>query len=143
MADAPRLELRRACLVAGLPPGMADLLLVGVGAHADHVLLADQLDRGRLDEDSVYLLPDAAFRAVSRLCRDMGEPFPLRQDRLKRELARGRLSECDPRRHSVVARVGGQRRRVLRLRRRAVEALLEEELPAPSPPVTGVTGFSE
>ncbi len=94
----------------------------------------DQLtSRGPLvgwqDEDSIYLIPDAAFQAVVRFCRDSGEPFPMRQQRLMRDLAQENLSECDPGRHTTTARVGGGTRRVLCLRRAAVEDLLGEQFP--------------
>jgi hypothetical protein len=36
---------------------------------------------GWYDEDSIYLMPDAAYQAVSHFCRDSNEVFVLRQER--------------------------------------------------------------
>jgi hypothetical protein len=94
---------------------------------------------GWQDAEALYLLPEAAHQAVTRFCREAGEPFPVRSERLRRDLAQEGLSECDPGRYTTTARVGGRSRRVLRLRLLAVEALLGEEFP--SPVVTTITGF--
>lgn len=51
---------------------------------------------GWQDEEALYLTPEAAVQAVGRFCRDGGEPFPFREERLKRDLAKEGLSECDP-----------------------------------------------
>ncbi len=100
---------------------------------------------GWYDDDFVYLNPDAAFAAVARFCRDQGEPFPVRHERLLRDFADERISECNPRRHTKMARVGGSSRRTLCLRRAAVRAVLGEELPlgdaSDVSSVSGVSGF--
>ncbi len=96
---------------------------------------------GWQDEEAVFLLPEAAHHAVSRFCRDAGEPMAVRRERLQKDLAMERLTQCDPGRHTKVERVGGSPRRVLSLKRQAVADLLGEDFPLP--PVTGVTGFGE
>jgi hypothetical protein len=47
---------------------------------------------GWRDDDFLYLLPEAIFSAVVRFCRDTGEHFPTRQERLKRDLAKEGIS---------------------------------------------------
>ena len=98
---------------------------------------------GWQDEESLYLMPDAVFQAVARFCRESGELFPIRQERLLRDLAREGLSEHDPGRHTTTVRIGGRSRRVLRLHRAAVEVLLGEEIPSGVTKITGITGYKE
>lgn len=106
-------------------------------------LRAEQLLIGWQDEEAIYLIPEAAFVAVNRFCRESGEGFPLRQEGLRRDLAREGLSDCDAGRHTAMVRVGGHPRRVLKLRRAAVESLLGEAFSPPLPLVTSVTGSQE
>jgi len=98
---------------------------------------------GWVDSESLCLVPDAAFQAVARFCRDTGEWFPVRQVRLMKDLAEEGLSECDPGRHTTTVNIGGRTHRVVRLRRKAVEALLGMEFPGGVTQVTGVTGFED
>jgi len=70
---------------------------------------------GWRDDESFYLLPEATFSAVVRFCRDTGEHFPVRQERLKRDLAKEQISKCDAGRLTTTTRVGGHTRRVLQL----------------------------
>jgi hypothetical protein len=98
---------------------------------------------GWYDEDSIYLLPEAAFQAVGRFCRDAGEPFPVRQEQLFRHLNREGLSECAPGRSTMTARVGGETRRVVRLRRALVEPVAGGKIPDKVTAVTAATGFWE
>lgn len=98
---------------------------------------------GWQDADFVYLIPEAAYQAVARFCRDAGEFFPVRGDRLIRDLNREGLSECSDGRNTATVRVGGQVRRVVRLKRIESEALLGEALPGDATLVTAVTGFEE
>ncbi|MBI3458453.1 MAG: DUF3854 domain-containing protein [Candidatus Rokubacteria bacterium] len=93
---------------------------------------------GWQDDEALYFIPEAAFGAVSRACREAGEPFPVRSTRLLKDLAEERLSECDADRHTTTAKIGGRSKRVLKLTRAAVAALLGEDFP--SPLVTAVTG---
>jgi hypothetical protein len=65
---------------------------------------------------------------VTRYCRDEGDPFPVREERLRQSLAEERLLEPHEGRHTASIDVGGRKRRVLRLRRAAVEDLLGETL---------------
>ena len=82
---------------------------------------------GRYDEAMLYLLPEAAFRAVSRFCQDTGEPLAIRQNRLKRDLDVERISECDQGRSTAVTWIAGRTRRVLRLKIAMIEEVLGEE----------------
>jgi len=84
---------------------------------------------GWYDEEVLYLLPEAALVTVARFCRDTGEPFATRLDRLKRDLAKEGVSECDQGRHTATAWIGGRSRRVLKLTISAIEALLGEDIP--------------
>lgn len=98
---------------------------------------------GWQDDQAVYLHPEASYHAVSRYCRDASEPFPIRRERLQKDLLLDGLSEVDESRHTKTTRAGGRTRRVLWLKRPAVVALLGEDFPSPSPPVTGFTGTTE
>jgi hypothetical protein len=95
------------------------------------------------DPEALYLIPEAAFVAVTRLCRDTGEPFPVRQPRLWLDLKREGLSDAPGDRTTTTARIAGLTRRVLKLRRRAVEALLGEALPRSVTAVTSCNHFGE
>src|SRR5262249_41902591 len=72
---------------------------------------------GWQDEESLFLTPEASYQAVSRFCGDAGEPFAIREYRLRDDLIREGLAEADPRRHTSTAKIAGRSRRVLRLRR--------------------------
>jgi hypothetical protein len=98
---------------------------------------------GWQDEEALYLLPEAAHMAVARFCRDAGEPFPVRRERLLKDLALEQLAECDAERHTRSARVGGAKRRVVYLKRPEVVALLGEDFPSLSPLVPAVPGILE
>lgn len=84
---------------------------------------------GWFDERSLYLLQDAAYEAVSRFCKECGEVFPLRQERLSRELHEEGLSERDSEHFTVVEHLGGKARRVISLYRGRVEKLVGEQFP--------------
>lgn len=96
---------------------------------------------GWQDGDYVYLISDAAYQAVARFCRDAGEFFPVRSERLFRDLNREGLTECAEGRNTATTRVGGQVRRVVQVKRAQVEALLGEALPGSATVVTTVTGL--
>jgi len=83
------------------------------------------------DNDVLYLLPEAAYAAVWHFCRETGEHFPIRQERLKRDLAKEGLSECDPGRFTRTVWLDRRVRRVLMLKIHAIKALLEEDLTTP------------
>ncbi len=104
-------------------------------------LRGDTLLIGWHDEEAIYLMPEASFKEVARFCRESGEPFPVRETRLKRDLSRENISECDPGRYTITVKVGGRAQRVLRLRRLAVDSLLGVDFEVPSPLVTTVTTF--
>lgn len=82
---------------------------------------------GWKDDESLYLLSEPAFAAVARFCRDTGEPFPIRQERLRRDLFREGFSECDPNRFTKMAKIGGRGVRVLKLSAQRINTLLEDE----------------
>jgi hypothetical protein len=84
---------------------------------------------GWQDADFIYLLPDASFQAVARFCREAGEFFPVRSERVLRDFNREGVSECAAGRNTTTATVGGRKRRVLKLRRDRAESLLGEALP--------------
>jgi hypothetical protein len=84
---------------------------------------------GWQDGEFIYLLADASFQAVARFCKETGEFFPVRSERLLRDLNREEVSECAEGRNTTTATVGGKKRRVLKLRRDRAEALLGEGLP--------------
>ena len=70
-----------------------------------------------------------AYTEVARVCRDAGEPFTTREERLRRDLAREDFTVCDPERQTKTIRVEGKTHRVLCLKRSMVEELIEEGLP--------------
>jgi hypothetical protein len=92
------------------------------------------------DDEWLYLLPDLAYTAVTRFCRDGGEPFPVNRKRLYWELSQDGLAEGDAEHPTTTARLGDRTRRVLKLNRAAVEHLLGEAFPSGSRFVTGITG---
>jgi hypothetical protein len=77
---------------------------------------------GWFDADWLYLMPEATFAAVVRFCRDSGEHFPIRQERLKKDLAKAGISECHAGRLTATARIGGHIKRVLKLNIEKVES---------------------
>ena len=83
---------------------------------------------GWRDDDFLYLLPEATFAAVVSFCRDTGEHFPIRQERLKKDLAKQGISECDPGRLTTTARIANHTRRVLRLSIHQIKDLLGEDI---------------
>jgi hypothetical protein len=98
---------------------------------------------GWVDAEALYLLPEAAYEAVARFCHQTGEPFPIREERLTRDLKIDGLSECDPKRLTRTVAIGGRTRRVLKLHRAAVETLTGEAIAVSSPDLTGLTGLGE
>jgi hypothetical protein len=105
---------------------------MGVPAKADLI--------GWQDEDALYLLPDAAWHAVTRFCRDSGEPFPLREARLREALVQEGIAQVDSGRLTTTAWVAGRSKRVLKIPRAVAEKILEE--PYPAPPITTITGLT-
>jgi hypothetical protein len=126
-------------LIAILSQGRVSLLPREVGPNA---YFGTGSVIGWQDEDFVYLIPEAAFQAVARFCRDSGEPFPVRSERIWRDLNREGLSESATGRNTTTARLGGAVRRVVKLKRVEAEALLGEALPSVTA-VTAVTSSEE
>ena len=87
---------------------------------------------GWFDADWLYLLPEAAFLSVVRFCRDSGEHFPIRQERLRKDLVKAGISKTDTGRLTASARIDGQTKRVLQINIQAVEELLS---------ITGITTY--
>jgi hypothetical protein len=83
---------------------------------------------GWQDSEHLYLIPEVAFTEVARVCRDGGEPFTTREERLRRDLAREGFTVCDPERQTKTIRVEGKTHRVLCLKRSMVEDLVEDGL---------------
>jgi len=92
---------------------------------------------GWYDDTRLHLLPDAAFGAATRFARESGAPFPVRDDRLRRELAEEKLSEHDPARLLKTVRIGSETKKLLCLLRQPVGDALGE----PFPVVPAVTSF--
>jgi hypothetical protein len=75
---------------------------------------------GWLDSDDVYLDSAAAFRAVQIATREMGEPFPISEQTLRRRLnEKGFLVSTDPKRQTftIRRRIAGHTKEVLHLLR--------------------------
>ena len=79
---------------------------------------------GWRDSEWFYLMPEATFAAVVRFCRDGGEHFPIRQERLKKDLAKAGVSKTDPSRLTATVRIGGHTKRVIQIDVEAVDELL-------------------
>lgn len=80
---------------------------------------------GWYDDDFLYLLPEATFSAVVRFCRDTGEHFPIRQERLKRDLTKDGISKVDQGRLTATTWIDSHSKRVLQLDTKAIETLLD------------------
>ena len=73
-------------------------------------------------------MPEAVYGAVRRACRDTGEPFPVRPITVAAALTREGHLEHAPDRHSTVERLGGQPRRVWKLKRTALDAVAPDDV---------------
>jgi hypothetical protein len=95
---------------------------------------------GWYDEHRLYLLPEATFTAVTRFARDSGTPFPIQEERVRREFVEEGLSEHDPGRLLKTVRIPGMGTlKLLCLLRENVSKAMEE----PFPVVPSVTGYGE
>ena len=96
---------------------------------------------GWQDTEGLYLLPEAAWHAVTKFCRESGEPFPLREVRLRHDLEQEGIAETEPGRRTTTVRVAGKTRRVIQISRLVAEELLDEPFSAaPITTITGITG---
>jgi len=138
-------------LVAGEQPVLRFLEILVTLVSQRRALLLPKYDPGEdvkpeenligwQDDDWLYLLSEAVYKAVSQFCRDSGQPFPVGQKRLHWELDQDGLLERDGEHHTTTTRIGERSRRVLKLNLGAVDRLLGESFP-PLRSVTGVTGF--
>jgi hypothetical protein len=80
---------------------------------------------GWVEDDLVYLMPEAAHKAVARFCRDQGEPFPIIKAELLRRLEKEGIlipfvKEGKTKRTGLVW-CSGQNRRVARLKANAFQ----------------------
>jgi hypothetical protein len=131
--------LRQAQSVEGESPSRRFLsVLATMLTQGRVVLFARELDPtshsgnaeivGWCDDEFIYLMPEAAFNSVARFCRETGEFFPIRSERLLRDFSKEGYSDCVEGRNTAVVTLGGRKRRVVRLRRDRVEELLGEAL---------------
>jgi len=91
---------------------------------------ADNADLiGWYEEDNLYLIPDASFKAVSRFCQETGEPLSTRQERLRKDLAEEGILDGDQGRLTATVWIEGKTKRVLRLKIAAINSVLEEDFP--------------
>jgi len=81
---------------------------------------------GWRDPEYLYLLPDATFQAVARFCHDTGDHLP-RSERIKRDLKKDGISECDGDRLTKRVRIGDLLPRVLQLNVTAIKENVEIE----------------
>jgi hypothetical protein len=86
---------------------------------------------GWRDDEWIYLIPEASFRAVSRFCKDTNEAFPITEGRLRRDLKNEGVSFTDPERLTATVAICGHTERVLKLRATHVESLTDEGFPLP------------
>lgn len=93
---------------------------------------------GWADGESLYLLPELSYRAVVTFARESNHPFTTSLDRLKRDLAKEGLSQCEDGRNTTTVRIEGKTRRVVKLIRCAVEQAIDQDLP-----ITTITGVQE
>jgi hypothetical protein len=82
---------------------------------------------GWADAVYLYLIPRVAVGEVMRACRDQGNPFPVDEARLIRELVEDGIAEGESEgaHRTRTVRVGGKVRRVLRLARAAIERVVD------------------
>src|SRR5262249_22632915 len=135
-------------LVAEERPTLRFLRLLATLIMQGRVVLADRdvalaMTNGRADfigwydNGRLYLVPDAAHVAVTRYAREAGTPFPIAEERMRRELAKEGLSEHDPNRLTKTVRIGNETRKLVTLTRANVDEALGESFPV-VPTVTGV-----
>lgn len=76
---------------------------------------------GWYDDTSIYLIPEAAYHAVTRFLREEGKQFPVNKDALHKYLAEeGFLAKYDEGHYTWPIRKGGVQRRVLHFSREKV-----------------------
>lgn len=96
---------------------------------------ADVTAIGWGDADYLYLLPDAAYQAVSRFSREAGEQFPISKSRLMTDLVQEKVAEPGKGRNTVAVRLAGKVERVLKVKRSAIAKWVGTE----DEPASGVT----
>ena len=83
------------------------------------------------DQEEIYLVPEAAFRAVALACRDSGEQFPISQARLIKNFQQEGLSRANPGRYTLSFKVEGKTSRVLCLPKDKIKKVLEGDFSGP------------
>ncbi len=78
------------------------------------------------DSDYYYLFTDAALTAVKKLCDSQDESFTIRQKALLRQLAEEDLIDVGVHQNTRAVRLGGTTRRVMCLKKAAVQKLLDD-----------------
>ena len=96
---------------------------------------------GWQDDAHIYLLPDAAYRAVTRFCKDSSNPFVVTDARLRDDLVREGIAEPDKDRKTTTAKINGHTRRVLKLHTAAVEGLIGQTFTSPVQSPVGHRGM--
>jgi hypothetical protein len=77
---------------------------------------------GWFDADWLYLMPEPTFKAISEFCRDSGELFPIRQNRLYSDLKEEGIANVDTGRSTATVSIDGTKR-VLQLNIKRLETL--------------------
>jgi hypothetical protein len=77
---------------------------------------------GWFDTDFLYLIPEPTYKAVNEFCRNAGEFFPVRQNRLYADLREEGISTTDPGRSTTTVCIDGTKR-VLQLDIKKLEKL--------------------
>jgi Domain of unknown function (DUF927) len=77
---------------------------------------------GWFDTGFLYLIPEAAFNAVVKFCRDSGEPFAIREETCRRELKDEGVSITDKGRLTATKWINGKSERVLTLNIKVIES---------------------
>ena len=78
---------------------------------------------GWRDDEWFYLLPEATFATVSRFCRDTGEQYPIRENRLRKDLVQAGISDCNAGHLTTTKRIGTDVHRVLKLNIKKIEVI--------------------
>lgn len=79
---------------------------------------------GWIEDSTIYLIPEAAYKVVTKFCRDQGEPFPISKTEILRRLERDKILipfENDERTKSIYC--GGLNHRVAQIRSSALDKI--------------------
>jgi hypothetical protein len=77
---------------------------------------------GWVEEDAIYLIPEAAYRAVIKFCRDQGEPFVISKNEILRRLERKKILVAFPDgERTQTLRCGGINHRIAQIKMSALK----------------------